>query len=152
MIYSLTHTLSTTITCNSCFSHAVTEEELDIVSVPMAENVNQFPWLKCQSVPMAENVNQFPWLKMSIVLWRNFISSELLKLENEWLCPTCNSCKETIKDTSFIQSTSVLVIHFKTFIIEHEKVFKENQFFKCFPEDPTETRITGSNEISFFNN
>ena len=135
MIYSLTHTLSTTITCNSCFSHAVTEEELDIVSVPMAENVNQFPWLK-----------------MSIVIWRNFISSELLKLENEWLCPTCNSCKETIKDTSFIQSTSVLVIHFKTFIIEHEKVFKENQFFKCFPEDPTETRITGSNEISFFNN
>ena len=41
----LSNTLTTTITCNSCFCSAVREEN----------------WL----------LSQFPWLTMSIVLWRN---------------------------------------------------------------------------------
>ena len=36
----LSNTLSTTITCNNCFSSAVREEKLDIVSVLMADNIN----------------------------------------------------------------------------------------------------------------
>ena len=35
----LSNTLNT-ITCNSCFCSAVREEKLDIVSVPMAHNIN----------------------------------------------------------------------------------------------------------------
>ena len=81
-----------------------------------------------------------------------FLSSELLKLENEWFCPLCNSCKESIKDTSLIQSAPILVIHLKHFCIEQDKVIKDNQFFKCFPEDPLQIRITDSNEVSFSNN
>ena len=73
-----------------------------------------------------------------------------MKLENEWFCPSCNSCKESIKDTSFIQSAAVLVIHLKRFCIEH-KVIKDNQFFKCFPEDPPQTRLIDSNKVSFLN-
>ena len=70
----LSNTLTTTtITCNSCFCSTVTEEKLDIVSVPMADNVN--------------------------TSLEKFLSSELMKLENEWFCPSCNSCKESIKDT-----------------------------------------------------
>ena len=73
------------------------------------------------------------------VLWRNFFRL---------------SCwnKESIKDTSFIQSALILVIHLKRFHIEHDKVSKDNQFFKCFPEDSLQIRITDSNEVSFFNN
>ena len=92
---------------------------------------------------MAENVNSS---------LEKFLSSELLKLENEWFCPSCNSCKESIKDTSFTQSAPILVIHLKRFCIEQEKVIKDNQFFKCFPEDPFQIKITDSNEVSFFNN
>ena len=36
----LSNTLTTTITCNSCFCSAIREEKLDIVSVPVADNVN----------------------------------------------------------------------------------------------------------------
>ena len=106
----LSNTLSIAITCNGCFCSAVREEKLDIVSVTMTDNVN------CSL--------------------EKFLSSELLKLENEWFCPSCNPCKESIKDTSFIQSAPVLVIHLKHFYIEHDRVIKDNQFFKCFPEDP----------------
>ena len=94
------------------------------------------------SVPMADNVN---------TSLKKFLSSELRKLENECFCPSCNSCKESVKDTSFIQSASVLVIHLKRFCIEHDKVIKDNQFFKCFLEDPLQIRITDSNEVSFSN-
>ena len=121
----LSNTFNTTITCNSCFCSAVREEKLDIVSVPMADNVN--------------------------TSLEKFLSSELMKLENEWFCPSCNSCRESIKDTSFIQSALVLVIHLKHFCIEHDKVIKDNRFFKCFPEDPLQIRITDSNEVYFSN-
>ena len=97
----LSNTLSTTITCNSCFCSSVGEEKMDIVSVPMADNVNSS--------------------------LEKFLSSELLKLENEWFCPSCNSCKESIKDTSFIQFAPVLVIHLKRFCLKHNKVIKDFQ-------------------------
>ena len=122
----LSNALTTIITCNSCFCSAVREKKLDIVSVPMADNVN--------------------------TSLEKFLSSELLKLENEWFCPSCNSCKESIKDTSFTQSAPILVIHLKRFCIEQEKVIKDNQFFKCFLEAPLQIRITDSNEVSLFNN
>ena len=44
------------------------------------------------------------------------------------------------------------MIYLKRFFIEQEKVIKDNQFFKCFPEAPLQIRITDSNEVSFFNN
>ena len=87
---------------------------------------------------MADNVNSS---------LEKFLSSELLKLENEWFCPSCSSCKESIKDTSFIQSEPILVVHLKRVCIE-----QDNQFFKCFPEDPFQSRITDSNEVSFWSN
>ena len=122
----LSNTLNTTITCNSCFCSAVGEEKLDIVSIPMADNVNSS--------------------------LEKFLSSELLKLENEWFCSSSNSCKESIIDTSFIQSAPVLVIHLKRFCIQHDKVIKDNQFFQCFLENSLQIRITNSNKVSFFNN
>ena len=120
----LSDTLNTTITCNSCFCSAIREEKLDIVSVPTADNVNSS--------------------------LEKFLSFELLKLENELFCPSCNSCKESIKDTSFIQSAPILVIHLKRFCIDQHMVIKDNQLFKWFPEDPLYIRITDSNEVSFF--
>ena len=38
------------------------------------------------------------------------------------------------------------------FFIKHDKVIKDNLFFKCFPEDSLQIRITDSNEVYFFNN
>ena len=73
-----------------------------------------------------------------------------MKLESECFCPSCNSCKESIKDSSFIPSTSVVVIHLKHFSIGYNKVIKDNQFFKCFPEDSLQIRITNSNKVFFF--
>ena len=122
----LSNTFNTTITCSSCFCSAVREEKLDIVSVPLADNVNNS--------------------------LEKLLSSELLQLENEWLYPSCNSCKESIKDISFIQSAPILVIHLKRFFIEQEKVIKDNQFLKSFPEHPLRTRITDNNEVSFSSN
>ena len=55
------NTLTTTITCNSYFCSTVKEEKLDIVLVPTPDNVN--------------------------TSLEKFLSSELMKLENEWFCP-----------------------------------------------------------------
>ena len=98
----LSNTLITTITCNSLFCSAVRKEKLDIVSVPMADNV--------------------------ISSLEKFLSSELMTLENEWLCTSCNFCMESIKDTSVIQSAPVLVIHLISFCVERDKVIKDTQF------------------------
>ena len=62
----LSNTFNTTITCSSCFCSAVREEKLDIVSVPLADNVNNS--------------------------LEKLLSSELQQLENEWPYPSCNSC------------------------------------------------------------
>ena len=118
----LSNTFITTVIFNSCFCSAVREEKLDIVLVLMADNVNSSS--------------------------EKFLSSQLLKLENEWFCRSCNSFKESIKDTSFIQSAPVLAIHLKRFC----KVIKDNQFFNCFREDSLQIRIIDSNKVSFFNN
>ena len=68
----LFYTLRNTATCNSCFCSDVKEEKLDIVSVPMAVNVNSS--------------------------LEKFLSTEFLTLENEWFCQSCNSCNKRIKD------------------------------------------------------
>ena len=106
----LSNTLRTITTWNSCFCSAVSEEKLDIMSVPMADNVN------CSL--------------------EKFLSSELLTSENEWFCPSCNSFEESIKDISIIESAPILVIHLKYFCVDQGKVIKDDQFFRCLPEDP----------------
>ena len=88
----------TIFVCNCCFCSAVREENQDIVSIPMAGNIH--------------------------ISLEKFISCELLTVENEWFCPSCNFCKERIKDTSVIQFAPVLVIHLKHFCVEHDKVFQ----------------------------
>ena len=115
----LSNTLRTTITCNSCFCSAVREEKLDIVSVPMTDNFNSS--------------------------LEKFLSSELLTLENEWSCPSCNACKESIKYTSIIQSTLVLVVHLRRFCVERDKVIKDTQLFKYLPEDFLQIRMADNN-------
>ena len=82
---------------------------------------------------MADNVN---------TSLEKFLSLELLTLQNEWFCPSCNSCTVSIKDTSNIQSAPTLVIHLKRFCVERDKVIKDYQFFKCLPEDLLEIRIS----------
>ena len=80
------------------------------------------------------------------------MSSELLTLENEWSCPSCNACKESIKYTSIIQSTPVLVVHLRRFFVDRDKVVKDTQLFKYLPEDFLQIRMADNNEVSFLNN
>ena len=65
--------LRTASTCNSCFCSAVRGEKLDIVAVPISDNVNSS--------------------------LEKFLSLELLILENEWFCLSYNSYNGTIRDT-----------------------------------------------------
>ena len=97
------NTLRTTITCNSCFCSAVNEEKINIVSVPMAGNINSS--------------------------LDKFLSSELLTLENEWFCPSCITCKESNTDTSIIQFAPVFLIHLRHFCVKCDKFIKDTQFF-----------------------
>ena len=95
------------------------------------------------SVPIADNVNSS---------LEKYFSSELLTSENEWFCPSCNSCIESINNTLIIQSSFILMKHLKRFCVERDKVIKDNQFFKCYPADLLQIRITDSNEFSYLNN
>ena len=66
------NTLRTTVACNSCFCSAVREEKQDIVSIPIA----------------ADNIH---------ISLEEFISCELLTLENEWFSPSCISVRKKSK-------------------------------------------------------
>ena len=81
-----------------------------------------------------------------------FLSAELLTLDKDWFCLSCNSCKETINNTSIIQSAPVLVTNLEHSCVERDKVIKDNQFFKSLPEDLLPIRITDNNKVSFLNN
>ena len=76
--------------------------------------------LYAMPVPMADNIDSS---------LEKFLSSELLTLENVWFFPSCNACKESIKDTSIIQSAPSLVIQLKRFCVERDKVIKDTQVF-----------------------
>ena len=38
------------------------------------------------------------------------------------------------------------------FVLNKKRLWKITSFFKCFPEDPLQIRISDSNKVSFFNN
>ena len=71
-------------------------------------------------VPMADNIDSS---------LEKFLSSEVLTLENVWFFPSRNAFKESIKDTSIIQSAPALVIQLKRFCVERVKVIKDTQVF-----------------------
>ena len=81
------------------------------------------------SVAIADYINSF---------LDKFLSSELLTLENDWFCLSYNASKESIKDTSIIQSAPILVIHLKHFCVERDKVIKDTQLFKYLAEEQQE--------------
>ena len=117
--------------CNSCSCSAVRKEKRHFVSSYIF------------SVPIADNVNSS---------LEKYFSSKLLTSENEWFCPSCNSCIESINNTLIIQSSFILMKHLKRFCVERDKVIKDNQFFKCYPADLLQIRITDNNEFSYLNN
>ena len=81
-----------------------------------------------------------------------FLSAELLTLDKDWFCLSCNSCKETINNTSIIESAHILVANLEHSCVERDKIIKDNQFFKCLPEDLLLIRITDNSKVSFLNN
>ena len=77
------NTQKITVSYNTCFCSSVSEESLDIVTLPVLADIQT-------------SMNQF-------------LKSEILTSQNKWFCPSCNLCEST-RETNIINSVPILII------------------------------------------
>ena len=77
------NTQKITVSYNTCFCSSVSEESLDIVTLPVLADIQT-------------SMNQF-------------LKSEILTSQNKWFCPSCNLCEST-RETYIINSVPILII------------------------------------------
>ena len=61
-----------------------------------------------------------------------FLSAELLTLDKDWFCLSCNSCKETINNTSIIQSAPSWWPISSTLVLNVIRLSKITSFSRAF--------------------
>ena len=122
----ITNILSASITCNTCQCSSIKEEPLSMLSIPMSTTI-----------------------KYSLDL---LLKPELLSGSNKWYCRSCMCLRESTRETTFLDSASVLIIQLKRF---SNSLVKDQQVFNCFSNNPKIADliipITVDNVVSFFN-
>ena len=73
-----------TVSCNNCFCSSDSEENLDILTVPVSADIQA-------------SINQF-------------LMPETLSSHNKWICPSCRALSESTRETCIINSAPSLII------------------------------------------
>ena len=97
------NTQKITVSCNTCFCSSVSEENLDIVTLPV-------------STGRQTSVNQF-------------LKPDMLSLENKWFCPSCNLLSENTRETCIINCAPILIIQLCRFSNQGGQLVKNENFF-----------------------
>ena len=118
----------TTITCNECFCTSLTEEDLDIVSLPFTKSIE--------------------------ASFEKHLSPETLSSHNMWFCPSCETKRVSTRETALIHTGCILIVQIKRFAISNNVTSKNEEYFKCLPSSPQnilKVPITSESEVSFSN-
>ena len=110
----------------SCFCSSVSEENLDIVTLPVSSDIQT-------------SMNQF-------------LRSEILSSQNKWFCPSCNLLSESTRETSIINSAPILIIQLCRFCNQGGQLVKNENFFSCTQSESNKNLtvpITIEDEVSF---
>ena len=117
-----------TVFCNACFCSSVSEENLDIVTLPVSADIQT-------------SMNQF-------------LKPEILTSQNKWFCPSCNLLCESTRETCIINSAPILIIQLCRFSNQGGQLVKNENFFICNQSESNKdltVPITIEDEVSFTN-
>ena len=77
-------TQKVTVSCNTCFCSSESDENLDILTLPVSADIQT-------------SVNQF-------------LKTEILSSQNKWFCPLCSVLSESTREPCIMNSAPVLII------------------------------------------
>ena len=122
------NTQKITVSCNTCFCSSVSEENLDIVTLPVSADIQT-------------SMNQF-------------LKPQILTSQNKWFCPSCNLLCESTRETCIINSAPILIIQLCRFSNQGGQLVKNENFFSCTQSESNKdltVPITIEDEVSFTN-
>ena len=122
------NTQKITVSCNTCFCSTLSEENLDIMTLP-------------ESTDIQTSMNQF-------------LKPEILSSQNKWFCPSCNLLSESTRETCIINSAPILIIQLCRFSNQGGQLVKNENFFSCTRSESNKDLtfpIPIEDEVSFAN-
>ena len=124
----ISNTQRITVSCNTCFCSSESEENLDILTLPVSADIQA-------------SINQF-------------LKPEILSSHNKWFCPSCRALSESTRETWIINSAPILIIQFCRFSNQGGQLIKDANFFSCTQSESNKhllVPITVEDEVSFTN-
>ena len=115
-----------TVSCNTCFCYFVSEEFLDIATLPVL-------------VDIQTSMNQF-------------LKPKILSLQNKWFCSSCNLLSKSIRETCTIISAPIFIIQLWRFSNQGGQLVKKENFFSCTQSESNKDLtvcITIRDKVSF---
>ena len=124
----ISNTQKITVSCNTCFCFSESEQNLDILTLPVSADIQA-------------SINQF-------------LKPEILSSHNKWFCPSCKALSESTRETCIINSAPILIIQRCGFSSQGGQLIKDANFFSCTQSEfgrRLVVPITVEDEISFTN-
>ena len=124
----ISNTQKITVSCNTCFCSSESEENLDILTLPVSADIQT-------------SINQF-------------LKPEILSSQNKWFCPSCSVLSESTRETCFINSAPILIIQLCWFSNQGGQLIKDANFFSCTHSESNKhlaVPIIVEDEVSFIN-
>ena len=94
----ISNTQKITVSCNTCFCFSESEQNLDILTLPVSADIQA-------------SISQF-------------LKPEILSSHNKWFCPSCKAYSESTRETCFINSAPILIIQLSRFSIKVVNLLK----------------------------
>ena len=124
----ISNTQKITVSCNTCFCFAESEQNLDILTLPVSADIQA-------------SISQF-------------LKPEILSSHNKWFCPSCKAYSESTRETCFINSAPILIIQLCRFSNQGGQLIRGTNFFSCTQSESNKhllVPITVEDEVSFTN-
>ena len=125
----ISNTQKITVSCNTCFCFSESEQNLDILNLPVSADIIQ------------ASISQF-------------LKPEILSSHNKWFCPSCKAYSESTRETCFINSAPILIIQLCRFSNQGGQLIKDANFFSCTQSESNKylfVPITVADEVSCTN-
>ena len=124
----ISNTQKITVSCNTCFCFSESEQNLDILTLPVSADIQA-------------SISQF-------------LKPEILSSHNKWFFPSCKAYSESTRETCFINSAPILIIQLCRFSNQDGQLIKDANFFSCTQSESNKhllVPITVEDEVSLTN-
>ena len=122
------NTQKITVSCNTCFCSSVSEENIDIVTLPASTDIQ--------------------------TSMKQFLKPEILLSQKKWFCPSCNLLSESTRETCVINSAPILIIQLCRFFNQGGQLVKKENLFSCMQSESNKdltVPTTIEHEVCFTN-